>query len=266
RAPDHESWVRSLNLFGHARFSQFPCDSTASPAADELRRGADLGALRRFTTALRRRVLTGSPPARERSLIGSPLGLGTGSLAHWKWPGCEYGMVVQRSTNVADGSLATFLIAQAKSGLTPVSDITRRAWDVSRVPKPGVSSFLSVPVQLNNRFAVCRSRSRHGPRLSTTRDSVFCAMRCGGRRRQAGATHAASDRNFSIRSAVSFGRVTMNKLPSSMISSRAFGMRCARTRPLMTGTKGSSLPMSTSVGWRNAHNHGRLVQPTMASS
>src|SRR5262249_46912767 len=35
-----------------------------------------------------------------------PLGLGTGSLAHWKWPGCEYGMVVEQSTNVADRSLA----------------------------------------------------------------------------------------------------------------------------------------------------------------
>src|SRR5262249_31946955 len=112
-------------------------------------------------------------------------------------------------------------------------------------------------------------------RISTDRDIVevhrwlaaWCfALSVTAANRQAGAAHAASDRNFSMSSAVSFRRVTMNKWPSSMISSPAFGMRCAQTGPLMTGTKGSSRPMSTSVGWRNVHSHGRLLQPTMARS
>jgi hypothetical protein len=46
--------------------------SVSWPAADELRRRADLVALRRFiVAALRRRVLTCSPPALERRFIGS---------------------------------------------------------------------------------------------------------------------------------------------------------------------------------------------------
>ena len=58
----------------NASFSSRASRATSAswPAADELRRRADLGALRRFTvTALRRRALTGSPPAVERRLIGS---------------------------------------------------------------------------------------------------------------------------------------------------------------------------------------------------
>ena len=47
--------------------------SVSWPAADELRRRTAFGALRRFrATVLRRRVLTGSPPALERRLIAFP--------------------------------------------------------------------------------------------------------------------------------------------------------------------------------------------------
>jgi len=44
----------------------------SEPAADELRRRAVFGPLRRSVAAFRRRVLAGSPPALERRLIGSP--------------------------------------------------------------------------------------------------------------------------------------------------------------------------------------------------
>ena len=46
-----------------------------------------------------------------------------------------------------------------------------------------------------------------------------------------------SQRNASIAIAVSIGRVTMNRCPSSIICSRAFGMSRARMRPLTGGTR-----------------------------
>src|SRR5262249_47004208 len=46
-----------------------------------------------------------------------------------------------------------------------------------------------------------------------------------------------SQRNASIAIAVSIGRVTMNRCPSSIICSRAFGMSRARIRLLTGGTR-----------------------------
>jgi hypothetical protein len=76
----------------------------------------------------------------------------------------------------------------------------------------------------------------------------------------------SSRRNASIKAAVSAGRVTMNKWPSSIMRNSAFGINRARIRPLTGGTSGSSLPIRTSVGCRSDHSHGRLVQPVTAIS
>src|SRR6516164_182641 len=75
-----------------------------------------------------------------------------------------------------------------------------------------------------------------------------------------------SQRNASIAIAVSIGRVTMNRCPSSIICSRAFGMSRARMRPLTGGTRGSSRPISTRVGCRSDQSQGRLVHPVIARS
>ena len=49
--------------------------SVSLPAVDELERATAFGALRRFRSGvLRRRPLTGSPPALERRFIASPVG------------------------------------------------------------------------------------------------------------------------------------------------------------------------------------------------
>jgi hypothetical protein len=73
-------------------------------------------------------------------------------------------------------------------------------------------------------------------------------------------------KNASIILAVSTGRVTMNKCPSSIIWSLAFAMSRARMQPLIRGTRGSPCPIRTRVGCRSDWSQGRLVHPAMARS
>ena len=98
-------------------------------ATEELRPCTDFVALRRFSvTVLRRRVLTGSPPALERRLIAFPKAQDKAScrlkIAHWKVDGCEFR---HRALSVrpmsALGQKRTWRDQIAMSALPPKADI-----------------------------------------------------------------------------------------------------------------------------------------------
>src|ERR1700722_16916246 len=101
-------------------------------------------------------------------------------------------------------------------------------------------------------------------KLSATSPAWSDAPRCGCGSASAAPRYSA--RNFSMRAAVSLGRVTMKRCPSSIISNRALGMIEAKIFPLMDGTIGSSEPDRINVGRSRRQSQGKLDQPAIARS